>query len=428
METNDFLGSFAQENVSFNVQIVRTASVGDNYWTVMVFVESDRFVQATEANGWEDAPNLPGCKVLVVTADTYSQFTSGLLASWLYDLFINGFTGNCILVAPAASTAAPVYTYSQVTPAGTENPSEQGWYEQNAEGTYVATTDSTVTAGKIYYSRTETPGFVDAMNKAYDVLKPYAYHKTVCAGAADSVTPAYAVALATKCAEDTYLSAPPCLPVTDPTLTSDPLYSALIGGGTRTDAFMGWHSDTTRNLALYSLGLALGFINGSGTPVGNVMDMTASGNITASAGGLNPSVGQKALLKGKYVQYMKTVGDNTGSVAAETDKTIAGQVYAANWILAYITYMVRVGVAKIITQRNFFRNEYNYKQITGVLERYVNQMGSSGVLTDITFTYPSFGALPETSEEEYVIPNAWSARYVNHTKKVTITGTLYIGS
>ena len=37
MDTNDFLGSFAQENVSFSTQIVRTASVGDNYWTAMVF-------------------------------------------------------------------------------------------------------------------------------------------------------------------------------------------------------------------------------------------------------------------------------------------------------------------------------------------------------------------------------------------------------
>ena len=106
MDTNDFLGSFAQENVSFATQIVKTSSVGDNFWTAMIFVESDRFVTATAANGWEDAPGLSSCKVLVVDADTYSEYTTGLLASWLYDLFCNGFTGNCILVAPGDEEAA----------------------------------------------------------------------------------------------------------------------------------------------------------------------------------------------------------------------------------------------------------------------------------------------------------------------------------
>ena len=98
MDKNDFLGSFAQENVVFQTQIIRTAIVGDNFWKVMIFVENSRFVTSS-APEWVEAPGLTGVKCCTVTADTYSALTTGLLKSWLYDLFANGFTGDCILVA-----------------------------------------------------------------------------------------------------------------------------------------------------------------------------------------------------------------------------------------------------------------------------------------------------------------------------------------
>jgi hypothetical protein len=425
METNDFLGSFAQENVSFSTQIIKSSSVGDNFWTVMVFVESDRFVTATEANGWEDAPGLPSCKVLVVTADTYSANTTGLLASWLYDLFANGFTGNCILVAPAASTAPAVITYSEVTPVGTENPSSEGWYEYDGTD-YTLTADTEIVEGKKYYVQVTTDGFQAAMEEAYEVLKPYAYHKTVCAGGETAVSANLAVSLAKKCAADTYMSGAPLLPVVNTELSSDPLYSALMAASA--DAFMAWHSDTTRNGALYSLGLALAVLNGSGTSVGNAMDMTASSNITASNEGVNPTAAQKNTLKSAYVQYFKTVGDNSGNVASETDKTILGKVYSAYWILAYITYMTKVGVAQLITQRNFFKSALSYNSILGIMRNLLNTMAASGVLTGVNITAPAYDALPEASDDTIIIPNAWSAIYVNHLRKVTITGNLYIGA
>ena len=427
MEKNDFLGSFAQENVSFSTQIIKTASVGDNFWTVMVFVESDRFVTATTDNSWEDVPGLSGCKALVVTAETYSQYTSGLLASWLYDLFANGFTGNCILVAPAASNAPDIDVYTVVTPAGGENPSALDWYEyESGTASYKKSSDASVEEAKTYYAKTVVSGFIDAMNKAYDVLKPYAYHKTVCAGAVTSVTPSYAVALAEKCAQDTYLSGAPMLPCVTEKAETDPLYSALKSAGA--DAFMAWHSDSTRNGALYSLGLALAVYNGSGTSVGNAMDMTASANITASNGGANPTSAQKSSMKAANIQYFKTVGDNSGSVAAESDTTLTGKVYSAYWVLAYITYMVKVGIAQLITQRNFFKNSTNYTKMLGIMQKYLGSFGVAGVLTDIRYSAPAYEALPEAADDEIIVPNAWSAVYVNHLRKVTITGTLYIGA
>ena len=44
-------------------------------------------------------------------------------------------------------------TYTEVTPAGTENPKSLGWYEVNAAGKYVPTSDTTVTQNKDYYVR-----------------------------------------------------------------------------------------------------------------------------------------------------------------------------------------------------------------------------------------------------------------------------------
>ena len=98
MDNNDFLGSFAQENVVFKTQVVKSVSVGDNFWKTMIFVEKDRFVD-TSATGWIDAPGLTNVKCCSVSADTYASLTKGLLQSWLYDLFCNGFNGDCILVA-----------------------------------------------------------------------------------------------------------------------------------------------------------------------------------------------------------------------------------------------------------------------------------------------------------------------------------------
>lgn len=51
---------------------------------------------------------------------------------------------------------APTYTYTPVTPVGTEDPSEEGWYERSGtEGSYVytLTADTSVNSEKTYYER-----------------------------------------------------------------------------------------------------------------------------------------------------------------------------------------------------------------------------------------------------------------------------------
>lgn len=44
-------------------------------------------------------------------------------------------------------------SYAAATPAGTENPSTEGWYEL-VDGKYVLSTDTTVDSGKTYYAKT----------------------------------------------------------------------------------------------------------------------------------------------------------------------------------------------------------------------------------------------------------------------------------
>lgn len=385
MATNDFLGSFAQENVSFTTRAVKTAFVGDNFWKVMIFVENDRFVDASK-DSWALAPGSTEIKTLSVSASDYAEYTTGLLRSWLYDLFCNGFTGDCILVACEDKIAD------------------------------------------------DSAAFISGMEKAYDLLKAYAYHKTVCVctGANSNVISAdVAVSLATKCAEDKgLLSSAPYFPYTTSTPSqpeTDVLYSAVKASGK--DAFFSAHQDATRNAALYSLGLAMSTLNGSGTCVGNSFDMVKSQMITSSgASGTGLPKGIRTILQDLNIQTFKPVGNNTGAVAAEGAKTLLGDVVQATWIVAYITYMVKVQVAQMITEPNFLKNASNYSQIVGVMIAWIQKFGDSGSgrLTNIQNTAPAFGSI-DSAADEIIIPNAWSATYVDQVREVQITGTLYIG-
>lgn len=384
MDTNDFLGSFAQENVSFATQVVKTAVVGDNYWKVMVFVENDRFVDSTTED-WSAVPGSTTIKALSVSSDDYAEYTTGLLRSWLYDLFCNGFTGDCILVACAAK-------------------SEEGGSNE---------------------------AFITAMTTAYDLLKAYAYHKTVCAGSDTTISADIAVALAQLCADDKgLLSSAPYFPYTTSTPSqpdTDALYSAIKASGK--DAFFAAHQDTTRNAALYSLGLAMATLNGSGTCVGNSFDMIKSQMITSSGpDGTNLSKSIRTSLKNLNIQTFKPIGDNTGAVAAIGASTINGDIVQATWIVAYITYMTKVAVAQLITTNNFLKNAANYTRILNTMAEYLSKFGSSGSgrLENLAITAPAFGSITSDADE-IVIPDAWSATYVDQVRTVSITGTLYIG-
>lgn len=58
------------------------------------------------------------------------------------------------------------YTYSAVSPVGTENPSEEGWYEKDGD-VYTLSVDTTVDSEKTYYERTGEE-FVQGVIYQYD--------------------------------------------------------------------------------------------------------------------------------------------------------------------------------------------------------------------------------------------------------------------
>lgn len=436
MDTNDFLGSVAQEDIAFTTRVVRTAQVGDNFWKAMIFVESDRFVDASET-GWTLIPGSSTIKALAVKADDFAEHTTGVLRSWLYDLFCNGFLGDCILIACAPhDEGETVIVYSAN---GTD------FFEDSAmsiPATIPAgkTPVSTGTENQYSYQADPSPDvFASAMETAYNIMKAYAYHKTVCAAptlplssASFTLDSTVAVKLAELCSYDKgLLSSAPYYPFTTSspeTPDSDALYTALKNAAA--DAFMSAHQDATRNGALYSLGLALSTLNGSGTSVGNSMDMAKSSLITSSGpGGTNLPKAVRDALFNLHIQTFKPIGNNTGDVAAKGAETLKGDVVQATWILAYVTYMSKVGIAQLITVPNFLKNADSYSQILGILNNYLKKFGEggSGRLRDIQNTAPSFGALPTAKQDVIIIPDAWSAKYVDQVREVQITGTLYIG-
>lgn len=387
LDTNDFQGSFADENVRFATQIVKTSVYGDTYWKTMIFVENDRFVTVDEE--WVNVPGSSGeFKALVVSADTYAEKTTGLLRSWLLDLFVNANINDCILVA----------------------------YGTKLTGADPETGTATV----------------EKLEEAYKLMKMYAYHKTICAGGDTPVDTGFvnaALKLAQLCYFDReFISSAPYLPLITADPNSNALYAA-INNDSAADALMVYHADASHNGALYLLGLALADMNnGSGTPVGNTLCMQKSGNITASGpDGTTPTDAVKAVLDGAHVGYFKPVGDNSGNVACEYADTIKGDVVPASWVRAYITYMCKVDIAVMITNRNFRRNADNYARIVTVLSVYLSKFAQAGVLTNASVTAPGFASLPPSSGNVIVVANAWIATYVDVVKEVRITGTMYIG-
>lgn len=64
-------------------------------------------------------------------------------------------------------------SYDAVTPVGTENPSEEGWYEKDGD-VYTLTADTTVNSGKTYYVKTTTGGTIAYLPLPSEVAQIFA--------------------------------------------------------------------------------------------------------------------------------------------------------------------------------------------------------------------------------------------------------------
>lgn len=380
---DDFLGSVAQEDVQFSTGITRSAITGDNYMHLVVFCENTRCIADPTALVNANAGGT--VKYAEVTADTYAKVTQGKVKEWLADYFA----------------------------------------EQNNYSAFVVTFTDDLTADVDWTSTKE-----EDLADAFELFKHRAYFKTIVVGAesAASVTlPAAAVTLSELVGADSLLSAPILLPVTTPeTPDTDPLYAALHAA--EADAYMVAHSDLTRNVALYTLSMALSVLNASGLPVGNNFDFVGSTKLTPSgASGAALTVTQQTELKNRNIAYCKPIGDSTGQVIVYGAKSLNGEVIPAYWIVRYCNYRCKTAVANYIVRMNTYRNNAAYQGILSIMNSIVNMFtqNGSGRLANYAVTAPLFNALP-AGGTSIIVPNAWTATYVDNVRSVQVSGSLEI--
>lgn len=371
--SDTFQGSIAQKNVQFPIETVIEPLAGENYSRAMVFIS------LTDAATYLPGVDTPAASTLTeLTASNYGAITGGLLKTWLVPFFKN---------AQAGKVGVAIY--------------DDGQEAEEA----------------------------DELPAVYDKFKMYAYFKLACAGSTDYN--ALQVALGTLCMADPLYSAF-WVGTSDSNVLS--ATSALI---TALNAVTGlryhavYNPDGTINAALAQLGRSLSVANATGTPVGNSMDGVAFNGIEASGAddadgkAMNLSATECTALDGQKIAYNTWVGDSTENVVTEGSLYNNGESCGAEWVKSYITYMCKVRTANLITRMNKFRNNDTYQAILLILSDVVKGFISMGRLADFTITAPVFADLP-ASGDTITVNNAWSARYIDNVREVTVYGTLYI--
>ena len=375
-----FQGSVAQEDVKFVTDIVTESVIGENFSKLMIFIEATKYVE--DATAFTTVAT--GITMAEVTKDNYSLVTKGLLKSWLDDFFAEQLSAVAYLVT--------------VTPDLTD----------------VVVWDP------------------DVLVEAFGLLKGQAYFKTACITSpvetVETYLPAAAVDVAVLCDADPATSGPALLPfvITDPaTITTDPVYAALVTA--EADAYGVYYPNINHNVALLQLGIALSVINGSGTAVGNNFDYAATDSIDASgAAGAPLSVITQTLLKGLNIAYCKYVGEPNGTAIIVGAKTINGKNVAAYWLVAYCNYVNKVYTAKYITKIGVFRNDKAYQGILLIMSSTIQKFVDAGRLTNFVVTAPAFDKLP-SGTDTIIVPNAWTADFLDNVRYVQVYGQLTIG-
>lgn len=389
MAVNDFTGSIAQTQLSFTTTSVVNTIVGTNFYTVVLFIDTTEWA----ANSSATNPGVGG--TFSFTAANYSANSTGVLKTWLTAFFAINTTTTIIAAV----------------------------YSGIASATSVATGQT-------------------ALNTAWANVVNLGYHKMVFASSAESSsslvdTYHYMVrALAVQCYGNQQLSTAwigtnNAQELVASSTTSLSYVIRVTDGG---DAKVIYHSDNTKSHALIQLALTLSNPNGTGTVVGNPDDYISTlAEVPSGASGAVVTSAQQANFANTNVGYWDYVGDGTGSVALIGLYTIRGNVWGAQWIVAYTNYMSQVQTATFLTTPGAptFKTNVTYQAILGIMQSNVlpfqTQMANPR-LSNFKVTAPQFSALPITAGTNITIPNAWTAYYNNRVGTVTVNSTLYINA
>lgn len=413
----EFLGSIAQANVTFPIESVVVPIAGENFSRAVVYVrEADA---GTYLGGVSPTPSA-GSYVTLTNAD-YEQKATGLLLQWLSPFF-----GS----APASIVYVAVYAKSGASERYVPVTGLKAWadgveYFSDAEGTPQDTTnppDEKTT----YYTKKTVPESEWILANTYARTKTLGYFKFAIAPASDYNSAQ--AALSALCTPDTEYSQM-WVGTSDAALLAE--RSSLLDVLADSNARVVYNGDSKINPALAQLGATLSAVNPTGTPVGNSMDMVAFSTIQASGAVVdgqraNLTAMQKTALDALHVGYDTWVGDGSEDVVTEGSMNLKGESVGAEWIKAYITHQCRLKAAEYVTRMNVFLNESAYRSILAMLGGVVRPFVESGRLSGFRITAPAFGSVAFTKGDTIVVPNAWTATYVDNVRSVRIYGTLYV--
>lgn len=167
------IGHVVQKGVVADVAHLPALSGLKEGWMYEIQAEGQTTADFVEGAGERIAPH---SEVMVVdTSTTTTPVLKWAVIGPIFDVSDRLQFGDTFPASPVNNQTflymgetTYTYTYDAVTPEGTENPNEEGWYVSDGSGGYVLTSDTEVQSGTIYYTRTATEQYVKGVIYKYN--------------------------------------------------------------------------------------------------------------------------------------------------------------------------------------------------------------------------------------------------------------------
>lgn len=405
----DFKTSLAEQNVNVTTEVVKTAVLGRSFYSTVLYVRH------------RDA----AAKPMLITNDTLADQTTliadtpteqGLIISGLRALFDRAPSLEVWLIDPREYEEYKLKGYwCYVEPSY-----KLVWDDDAAMETLAPSDDMASLLGALNidkaFSQVITDMFIDAdLAKAGGITdwmpvfmnnfkKSVSYDVTMFARAGwaygKNTTPAVDAA----------------------TVAGNPSFSKDGAGGV----------SYLLSPAMTAVGEALSFDNASGSPIGNGIDMAGmivNGNVLPTGG--DPADGGVNLIWAKQfetllINYFKPVGDGTGNVLNYGGWSMRQNCPCAEWILAYVNFMIRTGCAGIMSIPNTLVNENTYTKLLNTVDTNLQPFVRTGRLKNYILSAPGFSDELTPDGHTITIPEAWSAVFVDNLRSVRISGALTV--
>ena len=390
----DFKNSVAHLDVDVQTAVSVSSIVGENFWKFM-YVTNETIASLSSAT----AP-------LLITADTYSDVIDALSID------------SSDKVALIKKNLASLFEYA---------PSAQGYfitadtYEKFKYYAYwcYLETEYTLESGS---SKLKFTDATLTMLSTIDAKKDKAFSGFIADLAVDAVG---SVTAAPTSVVDDFMSTLGALTVA---------ICFFARGATAEYAWKGEGITLGYSPALYQLGRTLGYINSTGTSIGNSTDCVActfQDVLPTRSTSTSILVNASALFinwcQNNKVAYFKTVGNGTSQVSCYGGWTLKNTCLSAEWIVAYVNYMAKVRIAEIITVMNTYRNGFLYGKCLSALSTIIAPFITLGRVRNFSITAPSWAEAQNLGDRQtIVIPDAWTGIYVDNDRKVRIQGNLTI--